>query len=94
MRGGLATSVMLHAAILGWALFTIQAQRELRVAEPEPISVDLINASELTRLRQGVGTARRHPACSLPSGLRMRQPTIPALGFACSTVTKLSKVSG
>ena len=54
MRGGLATSIALHAAILGWALFTIQAQRELRVPEPEPIAVDLVNASDLTKLRQGV----------------------------------------
>jgi len=59
VRGGLVTSVVLHAAILGWALFTIQAQRELRVAEPEPIAVDLVNASELTRLRQGVRTAKQ-----------------------------------
>ena len=59
MRGGLITSVVLHAAILGWALFTIQAQRELRVAEPEPIAVDLVSASELTRLRQGVRTAKQ-----------------------------------
>ena len=53
MRGGLVTSVLLHAAILGWALFTIQAQRELRVAEPEPIAVDLVSASDHTKLRQG-----------------------------------------
>jgi colicin import membrane protein len=59
MRGGLVTSVLLHAAILGWALFTIQAQRELRVAEPEPIAVDLVNASDLTRLRQGARNAKQ-----------------------------------
>src|SRR5262245_64579778 len=50
---------MLHAAILGWALFTIQAQRELRVPEPEPIAVDLVNASDLTRLRQGARNAKQ-----------------------------------
>ena len=33
MRGGLASSVVLHAAILAWALITIQAQRELRMAD-------------------------------------------------------------
>lgn len=59
MRGGLITSVVLHAAILGWALFTIQSQRELRVPEPEPIAVDLVNASELTRLRQGARNAKQ-----------------------------------
>ena len=59
MRSGLATSVVLHAAILAWALFTIQAQRELRMAEPEPIVVDLVNASDLTRLRQGARDAKQ-----------------------------------
>jgi colicin import membrane protein len=59
VRGGLATSVVLHAAILGWALFTIQAQRELPVAAPEPIAVDLVNSSELTRLRQGERSAKQ-----------------------------------
>ena len=62
MRSGLATSVVLHAAILAWALFTIQAQRELRMAEPEPIAVDLVNASDLTRLRQGARDAKQHEA--------------------------------
>jgi len=59
MRGGLVTSVLLHAAILGWALFTIQAQRELRVAEPESIAVDLVSASDHTRLRQGARNAKQ-----------------------------------
>jgi len=59
VRRGLVTSVTLHAAILGWALFTIQAQRELRVPEPEPIAVDLINASDFTKLRQGVRSAKQ-----------------------------------
>ena len=81
MRGGLFTSVMLHAAILGWALFTIQAQRELRVAEPEPIAVDLVSAGELTRLRQGVRTAKQLEAepkeAPRPSRPRRRRPSPP-----------------
>ena len=32
------------------------------MAEPEPIAVDLVNASELTRLRQGVRTAKQMEA--------------------------------
>jgi colicin import membrane protein len=59
VRGGLATSVVLHAAILAWALFTIQAQRELRMPEAEPIAVDLVSPSELTRLRQGARDAKQ-----------------------------------
>ena len=62
MRGGLTTSVVLHAALLAWALFTIQAQRELRLPDPEPIAVDLVNASELTRLRQGARNAKQMEA--------------------------------
>ena len=62
VRGGLTTSVILHAAILAWALFTIQAQRELRMPDPEPIAVDLVNASELTRLRQGARNAKQMEA--------------------------------
>jgi colicin import membrane protein len=59
VRGGLATSVVLHAAILAWALLTIQSQRELRVPEPEPIAVDLITQSDLTRLRRGSRSAKQ-----------------------------------
>jgi colicin import membrane protein len=59
VRGGLASSVVLHAAILAWALITIQAQRELRMPEQEPIAVDLVSPSELTRLRQGARDAKQ-----------------------------------
>jgi colicin import membrane protein len=56
---GLVISVMLHAAILGWAFITIQSQRELRMPEPDPIISGLISESELTKLRQGVRTAKK-----------------------------------
>ena len=59
MRYGLFTSVILHVAILGWALFTIQSQPELRVAEPEPIVTGLVTEGELTKLRQGERTAKQ-----------------------------------
>jgi colicin import membrane protein len=62
VRGGLATSVVLHAAVLAWVLLTIQTQRELRVPEPEPIAVDLVNASDLTKLRKGSRTAKQMEA--------------------------------
>jgi colicin import membrane protein len=56
---GLVCSVILHVAILAWAIFTIQTQREFRVPEPEPIMVDLVTEGELTRLRQGARTAKQ-----------------------------------
>ena len=62
MHVGLIISVMLHAAVLGWAMFTIQTQRELRVSEPEAVAVDLIKPSDVTKVRKGVRTAKQMDA--------------------------------
>jgi colicin import membrane protein len=59
---GLAISVMLHAALLCWAIFAIQSQRELRTPEPEAIVTGLVSESDLTRLKLGVRTAREREA--------------------------------
>ena len=62
MRLGLICSILLHVAILAWAVFTIQSQREIRAAEPDPVVVDLVTESDLTRLRQGSRTAKQREA--------------------------------
>src|SRR5262249_10411536 len=67
VRGPLFSSLLLHAAVLGWALFTIQTQPELRMPEPEPIAGDLISAGDLTKLRQGVRTAKELEAEAKPT---------------------------
>lgn len=59
MQFGLIISVILHAALLGWAFITIQSQRELRAPEPEPIVTAIVSESDLTRLKQGVRTAKQ-----------------------------------
>ena len=59
MQLGLVISVSLHVAILAWALFTIQSQRELLAPEPDPIVTDLISESELTKLKKGMRTAKQ-----------------------------------
>jgi colicin import membrane protein len=59
---GLVISIVLHAAILAWALVTIQSQRELRMLEPDPIVTELITESELTKLRKGARTAKQREA--------------------------------
>ena len=66
MRGSLFSSVLLHAAVLGWALISIQAQPELRVSEPEPIAVDLVTQGDLTKLKKGVRTAKQLEAEAKP----------------------------
>ena len=62
MHFGLVISVLLHLAILGWAVLTIQTQRELRVSEPEAVAVDFMTPSEVTKVRQGVRTAKQMEA--------------------------------
>jgi colicin import membrane protein len=56
---GLVISVLMHAALLGWALFTIQSTRETRMPEPDPIITGLVTDSELTKLKQGARTAKQ-----------------------------------
>lgn len=53
MRLGFGISMLLHVALLAWALFTIQTTPELRANNEKPIEVALIDPSELLRLKQG-----------------------------------------
>jgi colicin import membrane protein len=55
---GLLISVLLHAAILGGALISIHSRPEPRVPEPEPVAVGMISPGEVTKVRQGVRTAK------------------------------------
>lgn len=59
MQFGLIVSILLHAAVLGWAFITIHTQRELRMAEPEAIITGLVSENDLTKLKQGVRTAKQ-----------------------------------
>ncbi|MNY15951.1 hypothetical protein D3C86_1491900 [compost metagenome] len=47
-----------------------------------------------TKERHGVGTARRPPACSVPSGLSSRPPTMPARGLASHTACRRASAPG
>lgn len=55
---GLIVSVMLHAALIGWTLLSIHATRELKAPQSDPVAVELISPSDLTRLRQGSRDAK------------------------------------
>lgn len=67
MQFGLVISVILHAALLAWALITIQSQRDLGMAEPDPIITDLVSESELTKLKQGARSAKQLEAMAKES---------------------------
>jgi colicin import membrane protein len=48
----------MHVAILGGALLSIQSRQELRLPETEPVAVGMISPGEVTKVRQGVRTAK------------------------------------
>lgn len=50
---GFAVSLMCHAALLGWAVYSIQATPSLPLPEAPTIEARLITPAEFTRLRQG-----------------------------------------
>ncbi|HWV81313.1 MAG TPA: cell envelope integrity protein TolA [Hyphomicrobiaceae bacterium] len=53
MYFGLLVSVVLHATLLGWTIVSIQGTPELKAPEVEPIAVEMISPSDLTRLTRG-----------------------------------------
>ena len=57
MKAGLATSVVLHAALLGFGLLTLSAPSALEVADVESLPVDIIPIEEVTKIQQGEKTA-------------------------------------
>jgi colicin import membrane protein len=54
---GLLVSVVLHATLLGWSVVSFQSTPELRTPTIEPIAVEMISPTELTRLTRGSRTA-------------------------------------
>jgi len=50
---GLLVSVLLHATVLGWTVVSIHSIPELKAPVIEPIAVDMISPSELTRITKG-----------------------------------------
>ena len=59
MNIGLVISVLLHAALLAWALITIQHAPVDRPPMFEPVAVALVTPDELTRLKKGDRSAKQ-----------------------------------
>ena len=53
MKAGLTTSVILHAALIGFGLFTLSAPRAMQVADVEAFPVDIVPLDKLTQIQQG-----------------------------------------
>jgi len=53
MKAGLATSVTLHAVLLGVGLFSLSAPSAFEVAEVEALPVDIIPVGDISQVQQG-----------------------------------------
>jgi len=53
MKAGLTTSAILHAAVLGFGLFTLSAPRAYSVADVEAFPVDIVPVESITQTQQG-----------------------------------------
>jgi colicin import membrane protein len=58
LQFALVISVLLHLAILGATLVSLQTRQPLRMAEPEAVAVGMIAPSEVTKVRLGTRTAK------------------------------------
>lgn len=53
MIRGFVVSMMLHLAVLAWALFSFALTPALDLPDVQPISVSIITPSEMTRIKEG-----------------------------------------
>jgi colicin import membrane protein len=64
LKAGLTTSVILHAAVLAFGLFSLSGPSALEVTDVESLPVDIVPLSEITQIQQGdkKATMRDKPA--------------------------------
>lgn len=53
MKTGLTTSVILHAAVLGFGLISLSAPRAYEVADVEALPVDIVPVESITQVQKG-----------------------------------------
>lgn len=62
MSYGLIVSLILHAAILGWTLLSIESTPPLAESKPEPVEISIISPDDIVRLKQGDREAKNMEA--------------------------------
>lgn len=53
MRAGFTTSVIMHAALIGFGLFSLSAPSAFEVADVEALPVDIVPMEDITQIQQG-----------------------------------------
>ena len=64
MKTGFVLSILLHAALLTWAVVKITTPREFKVTEVKTVSVDFTTIADLTRIKAGVKKPKKTPKAS------------------------------
>lgn len=75
MKAGLTTSVILHAAVLAFGLFSLSGPAPLEVTDVESLPVDIVPLSELTQIQEGDKKADMHET---PAPTPTKRPDIVA----------------
>jgi colicin import membrane protein len=85
MKAGLTSSIVLHAALLGFGLLSLSAPAPMQVADVEALPIDIVPIEELTQIQQGDKTAALsdRPA---PQPTQRPDPVPEALNFGENSV--------
>jgi outer membrane biosynthesis protein TonB len=73
MKTGLTTSVVMHAALIGFGLFSLSAPRAFEVADIEALPVDIIPVESITQIQQG---DKKATLSEKPTPLPTKRPDI------------------
>jgi outer membrane biosynthesis protein TonB len=71
MKTGLATSLVMHAALLGFGLLSLSAPSAFEVADVESLPVDIIPVESITQIQKG---DKRAPVNEKPAPLPTERP--------------------
>ncbi|OQM75114.1 hypothetical protein [Manganibacter manganicus] len=75
MKAGLTTSVIMHAAIIGFCLFSLKAPAAFDVADVEALPVDIVPMDALTQIQEG---DKKSPMRDKPAPLPTERPDVVA----------------
>lgn len=73
MKAGLTSSVLMHAAMIGFGLITLSAPRALEVADVEAFPIDIIPVESISQMQKG---EREAPMSEKPAPLPTTKPDI------------------
>ncbi len=75
MKAGLTTSVVMHAALLGFGLFSLSAPKAFEVVDIESMPVDIVPVESITQIQQG---DKKAPLAEKSAPLPTKRPDVVA----------------